>query len=115
MRQHFFQQLRVIRTLSNGAPFALTKHVTLRIESLAGEHGRTLKLIGRIQAEHLDELRRQIAASAPRALELREVTLVDADVVRFLSACEEEGIQLLNCAAYIHEWIVREQEISSKG
>jgi hypothetical protein len=114
-QQHFFQQLRVIRTLSNGAPFALTKHVTLRIEKLAGEHGTTLKLIGRIQVEQLDELRRQIAASAPSALELREVTLVDADVVRFLSACEAEGIQLLNCAAYIHEWIVREQEISSKG
>ena len=31
--------------------------VTLRIESLAGEHGTILKLIGRIQAEHLDELR----------------------------------------------------------
>jgi len=84
--------------------------VTLRIESLAGEHGRTLKLIGRIQAEHLDELRRQIAASAPRALELKEVTLVDADAVRFLGICESEGIQLLNCSAYIREWIVRERE-----
>jgi hypothetical protein len=89
--------------------------VTLKIEKLADEHGTTLKLIGRIRAEHLAELKGQIAASAPRALELREVTLVDADVVRFLSACEAEGIQLLNCAAYIHEWIVREQEISSKG
>ena len=89
--------------------------VTLRIESLAGEHGTVLKLIGRIQAEHLDELRRQIAASAPSVLELREVTLVDADVVRFLSACESEGIQLQNCSAYIREWIVREQESGIKG
>ena len=82
--------------------------MTLRIES--GEHGRTLKLIGRIQAEHLDELRRQIAASASRALELKEVTLVDADAVRFLGSCETEGIELLNCSAYIREWIVRERE-----
>jgi len=84
--------------------------VTLRIESLAGEHGTILKLIGRIRAEHLDELRGQIAASDPSALELKEVTLVDADAVRFLGSCESEGIQLLNCSAYIREWIVRERE-----
>src|SRR6266849_4494117 len=84
--------------------------VTLKIETLAGEHGTTLKLIGRIREEHLAELRGQIAASAPSVLELREVTLVDADVVRFLSACESEGIHLENCSPYIREWIVREQE-----
>jgi anti-anti-sigma regulatory factor len=84
--------------------------VTLKIEILAGEHGTILKLIGRIQAEHLDELRRQIAASAPSALELKEVTLVDADAVRFLGSCESDGIRLLSCSAYIREWIVRERE-----
>jgi hypothetical protein len=89
--------------------------VTLKIEKLAGEHGTTLKLIGRIRAEHLAELRVQIAASAASiVLELREVTLVDADVVRFLSTCESEGIHLQHCSAYIREWIVREQESSSK-
>ena len=110
IRQHVFQKPRVIPTLRNGAHFAVTTCVTLRIESLAGEHGTILKLIGRIQAEHLDELRRQIAASASRALELKEVTLVDAEAVRFLGSCESEGIQLLNCSAYIREWIVRERE-----
>jgi hypothetical protein len=84
--------------------------VTLKIEELAGEHGTTLKLIGRIQAEHLDELRRQIAASTPSALEMKEVTLVDADAVRFLASCELDGIQLLNCSAYIREWIFREKD-----
>jgi hypothetical protein len=111
IRHHSFQQLRVIPTLWNGAHFAIAKEtVTLKIEDLAGEHGTTLKLIGRIQAEHLDELRRQIAASRPSALELKEVTLVDADAVRFLGSCDSEGIQLLNCSAYIREWIVRERE-----
>jgi anti-anti-sigma regulatory factor len=90
--------------------------VTLKIEKLHGEHRTTLKLIGRIRAEHLAELRGQIASSAPTiVLELGEVTLVDADVVRFLSACESEGIQLLNCSALIREWIVREQESAIKG
>ena len=89
--------------------------MTLKIERLAGEHGTTLKLIGRIRAEHLDELKGQIATSAPSVLELREVTLVDAEAVRFLSACETEGIHLQNCSAYIREWIVREQESAGKG
>jgi hypothetical protein len=116
IRQHVYQQLRV-----NSNAFerrALCSHeatVTLKIEKLAGDHGTTLKLIGRIRAEHLAELRGQIAASAPSVLELREVTLVDAEVVRFLSACESEGIHLQHCSAYIREWIVREQESAIKG
>jgi anti-anti-sigma regulatory factor len=89
--------------------------MTLKIEKLAGEHGTTLKLIGRIRAEHLAELRVQIAASAASiVLELGEVSLVDADAVRFLGSCETEGIQLLNCSAYIREWIVRERETPNK-
>ena len=89
--------------------------MTLKIETLAGEPGTTLKLIGRIRAEHLAELRGQIAASAASVLDLREVTLVDADVIRFLSACESQGIHLQHCSAYIREWIVREKESASKG
>jgi hypothetical protein len=90
--------------------------VTLKIEKLAGEHPTTLKLIGRIRAEHLDELKAQISASVPKiVLELGEVSLVDAEVVRFLSTCEAAGIQLLNCSAYIPEWIVRERASVIKG
>jgi len=90
--------------------------VTLKIEKIPGERRTIIKLIGRIRAEHLAELRGQITTSAPTiVLELGEVTLVDADVVRFLSACESEGIHLQHCSAYIREWIVREQESAIKG
>jgi len=90
--------------------------VTLKIEKIPGEHRTIIKLVGRIRAEHLAELREQIATSAPTiVLDLGEVTLVDADVVRFLSAGESEGIHLQHCSAYIREWIVREQESASKG
>ena len=85
--------------------------MTLKIEKTVGEHGTTIKLMGRIRAEHLGELKAQITASLPRiVLELGEVSLVDADAVRFLGSCESEGIELLNCSAYIREWIVRERE-----
>ncbi|MGA9725165.1 MAG: hypothetical protein WBQ86_22110 [Candidatus Binatus sp.] len=89
--------------------------MTLKIEKTLGEHCTTVKLMGRIRAEHLGELKAQITASVPRiVLELGEVSLVDADAVRFLGSCESEGIELLNCSAYIREWIVREKETANK-
>jgi hypothetical protein len=114
-RQGRRSQPKVISAFPNGLPVALRTRVTLKIEKTLGERGTIIKLMGRIRAEHLDELRAQISASVPKlALELGEVSLVDADAVRFLSTCEAEGIQLLNCSAYIREWIVRERE-SAKG
>ena len=89
--------------------------MTLKIEKTPGEHGTIIKLMGRIRAKHLGELKAQIAASAPQiVLDLGEVSLVDADAVRFLGSCESDGIQLLNCSAYIREWIVRERETLNK-
>jgi hypothetical protein len=35
---------------------------------------------------------------------------VDVEVVRFLAACKEGGIALVNCSAYIREWIDRERQ-----
>jgi anti-anti-sigma regulatory factor len=85
--------------------------VTLKIEKTLVEHGTTIKLIGRIRAEDVSELKAQISASVPKVvLELGEVSLVDVDAVRFLGNCESEGIQLLNCLAYIRKWIDRERE-----
>jgi hypothetical protein len=76
------------------------------------DRGRiTLRLIGRLQAEHLGGMKKEIEDSkAVSVLCLKEVTLVDVDVVRFLGACEESGISIVNCAAYIREWINRERQ-----
>jgi hypothetical protein len=43
------------------------------------------------------------------ALDLEEVDLVDVEVVRFLNACKEEGISVLQCSPYIKEWMFRER------
>jgi hypothetical protein len=115
IRQHVFPQWRAYsNTFERRTLCTYEQTVTLKIETLAGERSTTLKLIGRIRAEHLAELRGQIAASTPTMLELGEVSLVDADAVRFLDSCESEGIQLLNCSPYIREWIVRERETPDK-
>jgi hypothetical protein len=80
--------------------------VTLKIETASDGHTATLRLRGRIESEYLDELQVQIRKHRPRlVLDLDEVTVVDAGVVRFLVACEAGGIELLNCAPYIRQWI----------
>jgi anti-anti-sigma regulatory factor len=75
-------------------------------------NGRVLfTLSGRIEAEDIDELRRLLEledTSRKIALDLRDVTLVDREGVKFLADCEANGIQLENCPAYIREWIGRE-------
>ena len=85
--------------------------MTLRIETTPGEGCTTVRLIGRIQTEHLSELRAQLdAIGGSIVLDLGDVSLVNLDVVQFLSSCESEGIQLLNCPTYIRKWIERERQ-----
>jgi hypothetical protein len=84
--------------------------MTFKIERQVDEHHTTLRLIGHLQAEHLEALKAQMEGNGPRTvLDLDQVTLVDVEVVRFLGACEKEGTELLHCPPYIREWISREQ------
>jgi hypothetical protein len=83
--------------------------MTLRIEKTADRHKTIIRLSGRLQSEHLNELERQVdEAQSPSALDLEGVTLVDIEVVRFLNACENNGVALLHCWPYIREWMIRE-------
>jgi anti-anti-sigma regulatory factor len=87
--------------------------MTLRIETTPGERPTTIKLIGRIETEHLSELRALLdAVGGNIVLDLSEVSLVNLDVVRFLITCATQGIQLLNCSAFIRKWIDRERQDS---
>ena len=87
----------------------------LKIEKLAEGNTTVLRLVGRINAKHLDELNQLIANAKHRAvkLDLSEVTLVDVDVVRFFGDQERWGVELLKCSPYIKEWIQREQAANS--
>jgi anti-anti-sigma regulatory factor len=84
--------------------------MTLRIERKSRDGITVLKLIGQIRSGDLEELRAQLNGGNVRVLDLDELTLVDAAVVRFLGAYEGSGVELLNCAPYIREWIRREKE-----
>jgi hypothetical protein len=85
--------------------------MTWRIETTLEGRRATLRLIGRIRSENLDDLKNQITACGPApALDLDQLMLVDVEVVRFLKIAEREGIELRNCPAYIREWMIRERE-----
>jgi hypothetical protein len=84
--------------------------MVLRIEKVSEGPLVTLRLSGRLQWEHVDQLRAQIEGSTERViLDLEEVKLVDRDVVRFLGLCEANGTELIQCSPYIRDWIDRER------
>ena len=67
-------------------------------------------LSGRIETEDVKELQQLLAletAGQQLVLDLRNVTLVNQDVVTFLVSCEADSITIENCLAYIREWIER--------
>ena len=74
-------------------------------------------LSGRIEVEDIDELRKLFeleGAGTHIALDLKDVTLVDRDGVKFLAVCEVNSVQLENCPAYIREWIERENRTTTR-
>ena len=65
---------------------------------------------GRMEAENVPELEalfRSEAKSVRMILDLRNLSLVDQDALKFLNRSESEGVALKNCPAYIREWITR--------
>jgi hypothetical protein len=82
----------------------------LRFETESDGNVTTIRVIGRLQASDIEELRLALKDVESRAvLDLAELLLVDLPVVRFLGLCEEEGVELRNCPRYIREWISRER------
>ena len=85
----------------------------LRIERAV--HGALVVFMvsGRVGREHIAELQRVLDSESEhqKALNLKHVSLVDRDAVKFLARCEAEGTALENCSIYIREWIVREAKL----
>ena len=84
--------------------------MTIRIERETHRLKTMIRVSGRLQSKHLDELKTQLEGAQWRiALDLNGVTLVDVEIVRFLNACEKGGVEFLNCWPYIQEWMIREK------
>ena len=72
-------------------------------------NGRVLfTLSGRIETEDIKQLQELLAvepSGRQLVLDLRDVTLVNEDAVKFLDRCEADGIQLENCPLHVRKWI----------
>jgi len=84
--------------------------MVLKIDTLLDGSKTVLRLSGRIESEHVQELKTQIDGDPHRiVLDLEQVRLVDLDAVRFLAVCETKGIGLRCCPPYVREWILAEK------
>ena len=83
----------------------------LRIERSA--NGQVVfTLSGRIQTEDIEQFQQLLVVEKPGQpvmFNLRDVTLVNQDVVTFLAHCEANGIKLENCPLHIRNWIDQEK------
>ena len=88
----------------------MTPTAMFKLERLTEGNTTVLRLVGRINAQHLDELSKLIAEARHGVkLDLAEVTLVDVEAIRFFCNQEREGVQIANCSRYVREWIQRER------
>ena len=83
--------------------------MVLKIERSADGKYVVLRLSGRMQLEHVEQLRAEMEEVEGVVLDLEDVKLVDREAVRFLSECEANGTELRHCSAYIREWIAKEK------
>jgi hypothetical protein len=87
--------------------------MTFRIETTPRGKFTVFILSGRIESQAIDELRRLFELHADRrdiVLDLKDVGVVDREVMRFFMSCEADGAKLEHCAPYIREWMEREKD-----
>jgi hypothetical protein len=90
--------------------------MTLRIERTAEGKTEIIRLIGRIEQQDLGTLETQTRGSGQViCIDLRDVTLIDIHVVRYLIARQRDGALFENIPAFIQEWMRREQEIAEQS
>jgi anti-anti-sigma regulatory factor len=87
--------------------------MTFRIETAARGRFTVFTLSGRIEKEAIVELRRLFESQKDHrdiVVDLKDVIVIDRDVVSFFLSCEADGVKLENCAPYIREWMEREKD-----
>jgi hypothetical protein len=85
--------------------------MTLQIVRRTSGDWSVVRSIGNMRVEHLDEVKAEIAAAGSHvALDVSEITLVSVGGIRFLNACQAEGVTVVNAPPYISEWMALERQ-----
>ena len=70
-------------------------------------------LSGQIDNQAIAELKRLCELQTDYAdivADLKNITVIDREAMRFFMRCEMDGVTLENCPSYIREWIEREKD-----
>jgi anti-anti-sigma regulatory factor len=87
--------------------------MAFRIETAARGKFTIFILSGRIEKEAIAELKRLFEYQTDYrevVLDLKDVSVIDRDVMSFFVRCEADGMKLENCTPYIREWMEREKD-----
>ena len=86
--------------------------MAFRIETAARGRVTVFALSGRIEKQAIEELRKLLESQKELheiVLDLKDVCLVDREVLHFFISCEADGVTLEHCTPYIREWMEREK------
>jgi len=84
--------------------------VTYRIHQSTQAGASVFVLSGVLDIEHAARPQELLATvSGDRIVfDLKDITLVDRDAVRFLASVEMAGTEIINCPEYVRRWIAAE-------
>jgi len=84
--------------------------VTYRIHQSTQAGASVFVLSGVLDIEHAARWQELLATvSGDRIVfDLKDITLVDPDAVRFLASVEMAGTEIINCPEYVRRWIAAE-------
>lgn len=84
--------------------------MTYRIHRSVDAGATVFALSGEVDCEHALRLQELLAAEKRGRilLDLKDVTLVDWEAVRFLARAEAAGVGIVNCPEYVRSWMAAE-------
>jgi len=83
----------------------------LRVETLQEGNRTVLRLIGELRSGEIGILQSEISEdSVTVVVNLKELSVIDLNGIRFLLECRARGIEIEECPPYVREWMKRESE-----
>ena len=88
------------------------RKVTYRINQSTRDGASVFVLSGVLDLEHAERLQELLATVSGNriVLDLKDITLVDREAVRFLARAEMVGTEIVNCPEYVRRWIAAEND-----
>jgi len=85
--------------------------LTFRIYRSSTPHPIVFALSGDMDRDEVPGLQEYLANESDHrvTLDLQNVTLVDREAVQFLADAEAVGVRIVNCPAYVRNWIAAER------